>query len=467
MGYIYRYSPSFSYKTPMRSLFFIVFVSLFSTAYAYRISGNVEKALQTLLAGDIPTSIQQIKRASATNDVLAQFYLGQCNEYGIEMPKDAEKAFSLYRRAAERGFAPAMKELARCYREGIGVARNEVRAKEWRERYLQRTGVTEFPDLIEIYTQAVNKASTIDTKDKIDIAESANDNQPPSVIINRSYVIQEVKENNITKSETETKTYLSDVDIDIPEINKNSDNIFSLIIANENYQDVDKVPNALNDGEIVAQYCRKVLGIPESNIHLVKDATLNNIKREINLMKQIAEAYEGTASFIVYYAGHGVPDEKANNAYMMPVDGFTADLTTCFSMADFYNIFSEIPTQKTIILIDACFSGSKRGDGMLYAARGVKIKPKSDVVSGNTVVISSTQGDETAYSYDNEKHGLFTYFFLKKLKDCKGDVTLGQLFDYLKDNVVKKSLVINGKSQTPTINAAPDVADKWQNWTLN
>lgn len=451
----------------MRSLFFIVFVSLFSAAYAYRISGNVEKALQTLLAGDIPTSIQQIKRASATNDVLAQFYLGQCNEYGIEMPKDAEKAFSLYRRAAERGFAPAMKELARCYREGIGVARNEVRAKEWRERYLQRTGVTEFPDLIEIYAQAVNKASTIDTKDKIDIAESANDNQPPSVIINRSYVIQEVKENNITKSETETKTYLSDVDIDIPEINKNSDNIFSLIIANENYQDVDKVPNALNDGEIVAQYCRKVLGIPESNIHLVKDATLNNIKREINLMKQIAEAYEGTASFIVYYAGHGVPDEKANNAYMMPVDGFTADLTTCFSMADFYNIFSEIPTQKTIILIDACFSGSKRGDGMLYAARGVKIKPKSDVVSGNTVVISSTQGDETAYSYDNEKHGLFTYFFLKKLKDCKGDVTLGQLFDYLKDNVVKKSLVINGKSQTPTINAAPDVADKWQNWTLN
>ncbi len=258
----------------------------------------------------------------------------------------------------------------------------------------------------------------------------------------------------------------SDVDEGIPVWNFNNLNTFALIIANENYQDVMQVENALNDGEIMAQYCQKTLGIPNSNIHLVKDATLNNIKREVNLMRQIADAYDGEASFIVYYAGHGIPDEKTNQAYLMPIDGFSSDLTTCYSISDFYNAFGDIPTQQTIIFIDACFSGSARGDEMLYAARGVKIKAKPGTPTGNTVVISSAQGDETAYPYSEQNHGLFTYFILKKLKESNGDITLGALFDYVKDNVRKKSLVANGKSQTPMVTSAREINDVWHDWKL-
>jgi hypothetical protein len=35
---------------------------------------------------------------------------------------------------------------------------------------------------------------------------------------------------------------------------------------------------------------------------------------------------------------------------------------------------------------------------------------------GNMVVFSAAQGDETAYPNNDEKHGMFTYFLLKKLQ---------------------------------------------------
>lgn len=436
-------------------------------ASAYEVSRNIYSSLQDMLNGKIEEAIQKLKQSSATNDVLAQFYIAQCYEYGIGMETDLNAAFSMYRRTAERGFAPGMHNLARCYREGIGVHINQARAMEIQNRYYKRNFTDQIPDLLAIYQEGIKKITnsnvSTQTTQYLQSNQQATDLTQFSPLTTQQSVLPNNK-NNISEPEI---TITSDVDIDIPITHEYAENVFALIIANENYQDAPNVQYALNDGDIMAKYCMNTLGLPQSNIHLVKDATLNNIKREINLVRQIAHAYDGDISLIVYYAGHGIPDEKTNKAYLMPIDGFSTDLTTCLSMSDFYESFNSIPTSKTIMILDACFSGSARGDNMLYAARGVKIKPKTDRPCGNTIVISSAQGDETAFPYKTQNHGLFTYFLLKKLKESKGNVVLGSLFDYVKDSVLKKSLLVNGKSQTPIINAADPVVDLWYNWKLN
>ena len=101
---------------------------------------------------------------------------------------------------------------------------------------------------------------------------------------------------------------------------------------------------------------------------------------------------------------------------------------------------------------------------MLASARGIAIKAQSDAPKGNTIVFSSAQGDETAYPYKEKKHGLFTYFLLKKLKESQGLVTLGELVEYVRENVKKMSVVVNGKLQTPTVNPSDDVISEWYNW---
>lgn len=258
----------------------------------------------------------------------------------------------------------------------------------------------------------------------------------------------------------------SEVDKNIPVGNVLNPNTFALIIANENYHDVAEVPNALNDGEIFSEYCEKIFGLPKENIHLVKNATLNNLKREMNLMHQIADVYLGEANFLIYYAGHGIPDETSGDSFLLPVDGYPSDLSTCYSLNDFYSNLGNFPSNKTFVFIDACFSGAQRGDGMLKTARGVALKSKPASPKGKMVVFSAAQSDETAYPLDKEKHGLFTYWLLKALKDSKGNITLGELSEQVINNVGKQSLVINGKKQTPSIQVSSLIHDNWQNWKI-
>lgn len=254
----------------------------------------------------------------------------------------------------------------------------------------------------------------------------------------------------------------SDVDFDIPKGKANNDNTFAIIIANENYQEEAKVEFALNDGEIFQQYCYKVLGLPNDNIHFRKDATLNNIRRELDWIRKVANAYEGTARIIVYYAGHGIPDEKTGAGYLLPVDGSGSSLSTGYSLSELYKMLGDLPAKDVIVFIDACFSGSKRGEGMLASARGVAIKAKPSVPKGKMVIFSAAQGDETAYPLKDEGHGMFTYYLLKKLRETKGDVPLQDLSDYVITQVKRKSIVANGKSQTPTVNVSPAMGDKWK-----
>lgn len=247
----------------------------------------------------------------------------------------------------------------------------------------------------------------------------------------------------------------SDVDINIPTIAAANKTTFAVIIANENYQSEVKVEYAINDGEMFQTYCNKVLGIPSENIHFTKDATLNNVIAEIDWIQRIANAYNGEASFIVYYAGHGIPDEATGQSYLLPVDGKGAILRTAYSLKEFYQGLGNLAAKNVTVFMDACFSGSKRGDGMLMAARGVAIKAKEEAPVGNLVVFSAAQSDETAYPYKDKKHGLFTYYLLKKLQETKGEATLGELSDYIGTQVSRKSIVSNGKSQTPSTSTQP------------
>lgn len=272
--------------------------------------------------------------------------------------------------------------------------------------------------------------------------------------------------NNVNEEKQERKKPSSDVDVNIPLLSNSSDNTFAVIISNENYQEEVGVDYAMNDGEIFMTYCKNVLGIPEENIHCRFDATLNNIKAELTWIQKVATAYNGTAKFIVYYSGHGVPDEATGTSYLLPVDGKGTMLETGLSLAEFYKVLGEMPSAGVTVFMDACFSGSKRGDGMLASARGIAIKSKPEAPKGNMVIFSAAQGDETAYPFRDKEHGLFTYYLLKKLQETEGNTTLGDLSSYLTEQVGRKSIVANGKSQTPTVSVAASMGESWKNLKL-
>lgn len=258
----------------------------------------------------------------------------------------------------------------------------------------------------------------------------------------------------------------SDVDKNIPLTKQKNENMFAFIIANENYPDAP-VPYSLNDGRIFREYCQKALGLPEKNINMFEDATYGNMIAAVEKIKSISEAFDGEASVIFYYAGHGFPDEKKGTAYLLPIDGDASDITTTgYSLAKLYNELASLKLKLSVVFLDACFSGAKREDEMLTSSRGVAIEVKEEVPMGNMVVFSAAQGDETAHQLEEKGHGLFTYYLLKQLQQTNGNVTLGELSDYVIKQVKRQSVVINDKKQTPTVIPSQAVINNWQGITL-
>lgn len=285
-------------------------------------------------------------------------------------------------------------------------------------------------------------------------------------ITNNNIIIKE-KEINTKNQDIRIASISSDIDKNIPEAINSNSNTFAIVIANETYSKEANVPYAVNDGNIFKEYCRNCLGIPEKNIHLITNATLNDIRHEVKWIQDVAEVYKGDAKIIFYYAGHGIPDEKSKNAYLLPTDGYGSDVATGYSLENLYKTFGSLPSKSITVFLDACFSGAKRDGNMLASARGVAIKVKQTKPVGNMVVFTAAQGDETAYPYKEEEHGLFTYYLLKKLQETKGNATLGELSDYIKEQVERQSIVTNGKLQSPSIMATSSIGNEWKNWTLN
>ncbi len=257
----------------------------------------------------------------------------------------------------------------------------------------------------------------------------------------------------------------SDVDMDIPVTKDKNNNTYVIIIANEDYQTFSDVTFALNDGKMFNEYCQKTLGIPQANIQYLPNATLNTMRRAINTLKtKLNNTANGNAKAIVYYSGHGTPDVKTESAYLLPVDSYD-DMQSAMSLSWMYEKLGEANSGQVTYFLDACFSGAGRDGLALSDDRAVMIKPKETPVANNSIVFSAATGTQTAHPYHEKQHGIFTYFLLKKLQETKGDVSYGELSDYINSNVRAIAAKNNNKEQTPTtVAGTPD--NSWKSIKL-
>ena len=294
-----------------------------------------------------------------------------------------------------------------------------------------------------------------------------------SKIINIGNKSQGDNNDNEVKLENEKKPdiyKIADVDLNIPKNNKKYPYRFALIIGNEDYKSYQtdleteiNVDFAENDARIFREYANHVLGVPDENIVLLINAKTVETHRAIEQMRLLLKNSAGKGELIFYYAGHGFPDIENREPYLLPVDVSSKDLNFAIKLKDLYAKLSEYPSQRVTIILDACFTGGARSKGFI-SGRMVKIKPKSNPLSGNMVVFSAVSETQVALSYDEMQHGMFTYWLLKKLQDTKGKVTYNEIANYLQDYIGIKSLLINEKEQTPQINVSRDVVDKWKDW---
>jgi hypothetical protein len=277
---------------------------------------------------------------------------------------------------------------------------------------------------------------------------------------------------NIASSATDQKINItegsltSDVDKDIPVNSFKNQNKFALIIGNEHYSDkvlnsqIKDVMFANVDATVFRDYCEKTLGLPSENIQFLLDADLVKMNREINLLCEKIKRKNGQAEIIIYYSGHGSPDEKSKSPFLVPVGLEVSEIPQGINVSSLYKSLSQSNAKRTTVFLDACFTG--------VSETAKFITPTSPAIpnDGKIVVFAATGVSQAAEPYTDKKHGMFTYFLLKKLKETKGNISYRELDEYLKSEVGITSLNVNRKAQDPQTEFSKDLNEIWKNWKI-
>jgi len=258
------------------------------------------------------------------------------------------------------------------------------------------------------------------------------------------------------------------VETDLPDgVVKDRENAFAVVIGNKDYRNATKVEYAINDASSIKAYLMKTMGFKEGNIEFVTNASKNDFEYYFGTENQLGKLADfarpdGSTELFIFYSGHGAPGSEEGSKgepYFVPVDARPAMLQiTGYPAKIFYGNLSKIKSLKKTVVIDACFSG----EGVHQNLSTMGIPPKETKIDDpNLVLFTSSSSSEYSTWFDSKQHGLFTYFFLKGLKnkevsdtDHDGKLSYTELYRYISDEnngLPYVSRRIHSRTQTPGV----------------
>lgn len=167
---------------------------------------------------------------------------------------------------------------------------------------------------------------------------------------------------------------------------------------------------------------------------------------------------------MIYFACHGAPDpDRPQNVYLISYDTDPNDVSgTALPMREIDNALREnLLAERVIIIADTCHSAALGGgiggrDGNDAAVVNYYMQQLKEAKPG-LALLTSAEANER--SLEDQKwgggHGVFTHYLLEGMRgkaDTNNDgmVSVGELFDYVRDNVIE-AVQKEGRAQHPVI----------------
>ena len=131
----------------------------------------------------------------------------------------------------------------------------------------------------------------------------------------------------------------------------------ALIIAVADYQDngITDLDKPIQDAEQLYQILNTNYTIEKENITFLKNPKRSEITKELDRLLELLTKED---NLLVFYAGHGYWDEKLKQGYWFPADAQHDNRGTWLANGDIKDYMKGIATQHTLLITDACFSGS-------------------------------------------------------------------------------------------------------------
>lgn len=239
---------------------------------------------------------------------------------------------------------------------------------------------------------------------------------------------------------------------EVPIANFTNDNLFVIIIGNNEYPSNLSSESAINDSELFYKYCMKSLGCPEKNISYIINATYANIRKMFAHIREVSEVYDGEAKIILYFSGLGATDSYGDK-YVLPADVEISNIaSTAISINTLVELFNGINTEYSFAIIDAPFNGLDKNGVSFTSDRGVTIKQsENNSLQKNSFIFLGSGQNGYAYSLKKERISLFTDVILESIDKNMNKMSLIYFIDKVSKKTKQQSIGLGKEIQTPQL----------------
>lgn len=266
--------------------------------------------------------------------------------------------------------------------------------------------------------------------------------------------------NNHQTKEVISVVRKGDDDIENPPVRGQSNpKAYAVIIGISKYKskDIPPVAFAKNDAETIKKYLKSAFGFLDKNIKTFYDEEAEANQLKSYFKTRLKNSLNKDSELFIFYSGHGVPANR--QPYFATYDVDTYDIPgTGFALKELDEYLKAIQAKKITLVIDACFTGKSESEiPLIKDASPIYLETDDVTFTNNNVVrFSSSSGKQVSSWYNEKKHGLFTYYFLKGIKgsaDINSDqnITVGELEEYLTTNVPQQARALRNREQTPQV----------------
>ncbi|MFD0797188.1 caspase domain-containing protein [Maribacter chungangensis] len=203
----------------------------------------------------------------------------------------------------------------------------------------------------------------------------------------------------------------------------------ALLISNQNYLNgVEKLKFPNQDASNLKAVLKNKYSFKEKNIFHLKDASRDDI---INSLDSLANVISTNDNLLIFYAGHGVFDENIKKGYWLPVNADPKRKTNWVSNSDIRDYLVSFKSQHTLLISDACFSGS------IFEFGKRELTDKSKTITEKLLKKKSRKAMTSGLNKSVPDKSQFIKYLLKELEENKNSyLTAGQLFSQMREAIL-------------------------------
>ena len=219
----------------------------------------------------------------------------------------------------------------------------------------------------------------------------------------------------------------------------------ALVIGNNDYAELTNLSSALNDAQEIGKILKEQYGY---ETRVLENATHLDI---VQALADYQETLGKSDNLIVYYAGHGLLDDR-QNGYWIPTDAKLSDPKTWIPNNVISEFMSSMNAKHVMVIADSCYSGTMSGSA---------IRPFPDDVAENDILFTSrvkartvltSGGLQPVLDSGGDGHSIFASALLDVLKENDGVMEGYRLFKALEQQVRLRSK-LSGIQQIPEYTA--------------